>query len=323
MNIKNEILSITAGDINLASSRLRSFKLFHDFEGFVVYRDVTVNNFLRSKYIHIQKKANPFVILLALLGRVLNKKVFYDFDDDHFSRSENIYRLFLFILCNKIIVDTQSRLKFISEKWPIIYHKLNYLPDMLDFDISIIKNDISYIDCDKLDFLWYGYPNNIGSIKFIFQHLRGKKNKKIYIISSSKDEVISNLGELYWDENYCHFVKWEPDILGKFDLNNYIIILNHDWERNSNLKSENKLVLALASGFPVIASKTQAYYDFCVKLGIQQILYLYNNDLDFDLFLKNLSFMKIKVDKNKLNKVVIDSFSKEVIQSNFVKLMLG
>lgn len=321
-NNKAHLLAITAGDINLASSRLRSFKLFQNLDGYFIHRDPSISNLIKSKYVHIQKKTNGLIILLAIFSRLFNKVVIFDFDDDHFSNRENLYRVLLFILSNKIVVDTKSRLNFITQKWPFISNKIFYLPDMLDFNLDIISNDINYSGCDNFDLLWYGYPNNIGSIKFIFEYLAYCRNKNIHVISSSKEDVISNLGNNLWNDEYCKFVKWEPNILEKFNCNNHIVILNHDWERNSNLKSENKLVLALAYGFPVVASNTQAYFDFCDKLNILQILYSPDKNFLFDSFLKTLSNSNVFIDQEKLLEVINNSISKEVIQSGLIKILI-
>jgi glycosyltransferase involved in cell wall biosynthesis len=263
-----KLAAFTCGPISGASSRLRSFYLFSEADsvGLEVIRPETFKEGLSAEVIHIQKVYSYEVLRWMFVYRLLGKKVIYDIDDQ-VNRRREFHRVFIIILLSSILtVDTVPRKFFWKKFFP--FKKIEVINDIVDS--PTLENDL--INCRKnlnsRNFFWLGNSSNFKSIVRVIQ--KDYLLPDHHFIVSMEEAAINKV-----KKNFPHvtFIPWfdgvalDPRVDAKF------MILNHDTDKNSRMKSDNKMVLALAAGFIPLVSNTCAYAALAKRLDADFLIF--------------------------------------------------
>jgi len=266
------IAAYANGDQTVASSRLRSFYLLRDCanNGFAVKRDCGVAEALQANLIHIQKcLRNPKLYLIVVLARILGVRVVFDFDDQPHSIPVGILYYWFFLWSTSVTVDTEIKRIHWQSRLP--WTQVWLIPDVVDIcpEFEEITKISKTFDPEwRKNLFWIGYSGNLASIDTLLHSLKGRKDKLMTVII--EPAAVQKVKVLYpWISIVC----WEVGILEKWDKERGFLMLNHAHTENAYFKSENKMVLALATGFIPIVSRTDAYERLALRLETDYLLY--------------------------------------------------
>ena len=138
-----KIAAFTAGDINMASSRLRSFNIFNSssWKEYQVLFNPDLLSIPKFKYIHIQKMYSPRFIFIAFLARFSGNIVIFDIDDQVNKISHKVALFCMVILSNFVITDTEVRKQYLFNKTK--KKKIFVIPDVVDINCNSNKEEIA------------------------------------------------------------------------------------------------------------------------------------------------------------------------------------
>ena len=266
-----KILALTCGGISVASSRLRSFYPFQaaDKSSYQVNRVLTYQSFVGSDVIHFQKTLNPFQFFLNIFGRLLGKVTVFDVDD----QPHNIFvacAMNMNVLISKlIVVDTEERRAYWVSRYP--FKKVIVIPDVCD-GVATSLPQISYPRVgEELSVVWIGHPTNIWSIESLLKYFQSSSEGlklKLTVISNLSE--LSSFMQLYEKTN---FVEWRENILLEDCDKYHFMILNHDFDDASRMKSDNKMVLSFMAGIMPIVSATPSYKRLAAAVNLEKIVF--------------------------------------------------
>lgn len=266
-----KISAFTIGSENVASSRLRSFYPFYHASkyGIEVFRDQGVRKILESDCLHIQKIFNLKLFLLAVLFRLLGRKVIFDFDDQQYGMRNFIYMILHIWIATYVTTDTEPR-KIYWEKFCFIRKRIVVIPDAIDKPLMHIYQPIK---CEANDLnrniIWIGSESTFGSILPLVKFLKDCRKYKLTVITGGAN--IENLSKIY---PWIKFLKWKMDILFDEEYEGSFMVLNHDVDENTaRLKSDNKMVLAIAAGLIPVVSRTFSYERLASRLSAINLVY--------------------------------------------------
>ena len=125
--------------------------------------------------------------------------------------------------------------------------------------------------------VWFGYPESYTKSMACFQdallRLHGAGEIDYTIVTN-----IEKFGEIPHNNILAYDHNTFPEVIAGFD----ICISSHvplDFSMSTYWKSENKAVLAINRGVPVIASRTPAHQRLFAACGVQEFLFDNNNEL--------------------------------------------
>lgn len=263
------IAAYAVGDIGVASSRLRSFYLFQSSAdyGVDVCRNPGIWQSLKYGYLHLQKRYKPKYIAQALIFRLLGKKVIFDLDDN----PKGIYELAIIVLMKIVTIvttDTDARRSYFARY--VNKNKIIVLPDVLDVNPDKIDQVVSRKSSQSRGIFWIGHRDNLGSIEKLFDIVTLHKDYHMVVATN----LLRN-DELHNKYPKVKFIDWRLDISLNPSIDAAYMVLNHDaiFDPNSIYKSENKMVLAIASGLVPIVSRTPSYEALAKVLEAERLIF--------------------------------------------------
>ena len=248
-----KIAAYTIGDINRASSRLRSFYLFEMGKEFNldVIRPDRYRDAVGVDVVHIQKKLNVKTIIAVMIYRLLGIKVIFDIDDQPVGKKAFIGYFLVLFFSSVITVDTEARKQFWSS---FFFKKIIIINDIADSNDLSLKINVRNFKLNPHGFFWIGYSGNLASISDFISLV---KNYKPYKLTVATEQSAITL----FKKNYpfVEFFPWFDGIANDHCINARFMILNHKYDSSALLKSDNKMVLAILAGFIPIVSRTPSY----------------------------------------------------------------
>ena len=311
-----KIAAFTVGDINVASSRLRSYYLFSLGEefGLKILRPTRLIEALECDVIHIQKILSLKIIIAIILYRLHRKLVIFDIDDQPGKKIKSFLGcLLIMYLASVITVDSEYR-KIFWDKY-LFYKKIIVINDVADTNDMQPTFKIRKYNFDKINFIWIGHKSNIASIEKFIELLKIKKNFQLIICTN--DSEIPNLIDKY---PHINFLGWNKEIMFDNSIEAQFMILNHNFDHSSNLKSDNKMVLAVLAGFIPIVSRTPSYSKLASELDANYLVF----DSFYEVFHLSEIISQGKIElfnKDNLN-FIIANYSRKAVLSKFISQIL-
>ncbi len=175
------------------------------------------------------------------------------------------------------LVPTPEMQKFIQ----IYTHKkVEVLIDPIDFGLMASEKKRSDIT-RGMRVVWFGYPESYGKSMSLFEgrliemHRTGEIQFHIISKNDSYGESPTGFMHEYTPETF-------PGLISHFD----VCVLSHmpfDFSISTQWKSENKAVLAINRGLPVIASNTPAYQRLLKACNQEEFLFSTKDELSTGL----------------------------------------
>lgn len=250
------IAAVTIGSIDVASSRLRSFYLFTDSEHFnyKVIRTESIYDIFCADVFHLQKVLSFKFYFTAVLRRLFGKCVVFDFDDQRAGFKSTLAMLANMLVANVVTTDTEYRKDFWNSYLP--RKKIIVLPDVIDIDpnLQMPSIDLSVVNKCKKEIVWLGNANNIPSIIPLVLHLKEHPDLKMTLIVDS-----NSVAHVSCQYPWVEVVSWNKEIIYEKRFQGCSMVLNHGIDSEGLLKSDNKMVLAIAAGIVPVVSNTPAY----------------------------------------------------------------
>jgi hypothetical protein len=301
---------IPLGDENLASSRLRCYKLregleragFNSIIGFDTSCDILI----------IQKNTGDIAIDAAFACKRKSRVLIFDIDD-FFDCPEFLYKAQLLVSLADVVTTATPEQGILAGE---LFHGLSKdrifcLPNPIDYNLLEPINKFHEMS-QSLKIVWFGnienFPNYILSRESIPR--------------SFEFHAITNASACDVDRYpHCHFHEWSynsfSDMLSKFD----VCLLSHQGSEILNAKSANKMVTAIVHGLPVVASSTPDYQRVAHLAGLDD--WIYDDELTLNLCLEKL---KDPIERNayisKAQQVVNSKFHIDKITMNFLDIVL-
>lgn len=263
-----KIAAYTIGDIGRASSRLRSFYLFSlaDEYNLEVIRPISYRDALNCDVVHLQKILSCKLILWVLVYRLFGLKVIYDLDDKP-SSNKAFWGFFTIMLLSSVItLNTEAHktywIKYLFYKKIVV---INDIADTNDCALSIKNRRCSVV---PYSFFWIGYACNIKSIERFINMCDAYED--FTLIASTEESALESLKMRY---RSVEFIPWYDGVAFDDRVNARFMILNHNLDKASVLKSDNKMVLAILAGFVPFVSRTPSYEKLANSLGCDFLVY--------------------------------------------------
>ncbi len=168
-----------------------------------------------------------------------------------------------------------------------------------------------------LKIVWFGYPDSYQKSMIAHEHtlttLHLEKEIEYHIVTKNKHygKVQNCIIHQYTPETF-------PALLQTFDA----CVLSHvptDFDVNTYCKSENKAVLAINRGVPVIASKTPAYQRLLTNCGLENYLFTSNSGI-VELINKLRSFEERSHYLQLSQEYVLKNYSSQKMVKDWVKI---
>ncbi|CAK0772873.1 conserved hypothetical protein [Gammaproteobacteria bacterium] len=310
-----KIAAYSISGIERASSRLRSFYLFSFAKefGLEVSRPSRYRDALSCDVVHIQKILTYKLIIWMVIFRVFGLRIVFDIDDQPMGRKSFLgYWLALF-LSSVITVDTEARRNYWKNY--LFFKKIIVINDIADTNDVELKIRERRNSLDNHSFFWIGYSCNLQSLDGFVEFV--KNSTKYKLIVSTEKEAIATLKNRY---PFIKFVPWFDGVAYDDCIEAKFMILNHNLDQSSLLKSENKMVLAMLAGFVPIVSRTPSYEKLAQSLDADFLLFDHIDDVagiatnlaetDFHAFFeRSLDFINL----NYSRKAVLSCFNKKVL----------
>ena len=263
-----------AATINSASSRLRCFGLAKELAkiGYHTSFGVAVGNL--PDVFFVQKIVNPEVLELAQLVKRAGGTVIYDIDDygdlglAGLKADAETFSQFMHLV-SIIVVDTTFRQQVLQRE-----------PTFSDVDTMwVIPDPIDYIDSSlpeiqpkqtrsKLRGCWFGNaPNIIPALPYLLEVEKADEVADISVLTNRAyvDDINTRLPQL---ATSTWVLETFPAILSSMDF----CILIHDVTIAGLQKSNNKMLAALAMGVVPFVSRTPAYAQTAVQMGMSELI---------------------------------------------------
>ncbi len=151
--------------------------------------------------------------------------------------------------------------------------RVEVLPDPVDFHLDAPRPRLhAGPGADEpLRLAWFGYPESYEKsmvpLQPVFEALAARRRATLSVITSASDPGPRPYGSLR---------RYQPGtILAELDRHD-AVVLSHvafDFSVNTHHKSENKAVLAIHRGLPVVATCTPAYARLLTGLGLDDWLF--------------------------------------------------
>lgn len=313
MRIK--IAAFTIGDSNRASSRLRSFYLFDYAESFdlEVSRPARFRDALSVDVVHIQKKLTIKTIIAVAIYRLLGIKVVFDIDDQPVGKKAFLGYFLVLFFSSTITVDTEARKQY----WASFFlRKTVVINDIADSSNRKLKINNRSCKINSHGFFWIGYADNIASLDDFIGLLNRHAKYKLTVATEKKAIPLLKIRYPLVD-----FFSWFDGIANDDCIDAKFMVLNHNHDASSLLKSENKMVLAILSGFVPIVSRTASYEKLANSLGANFLVF--DNIQDAVEISKKISSLDFETFFQRSLTFISENYSREAVLSDFKKRVLG
>ena len=244
---------------NYASSRLRC--LFHH-QNINKYHNENFQSSLTidddSKVLIITQKCNNIDKVREFKKKDRNNIVIYDIVDNYY-QNETVRKLFA--ICDYITVANETQEIQVKKH---ITKKVFVIPDAIDYE-NDIKSD--YIEFNN-NFVWFG---NNGNINYMLPFIREIKKTNYNINLIGQCSYIRNKAKdiKCVDWNYRTFIQ---------ELRKHSVsIIGHATDQQQ--KSNNKLLVSIANGLPVISCNSKSYSNILKKFDLNYAIVNNRQDL--------------------------------------------
>ena len=311
------ITAVTCGNIDTASSRLRSFYLFnHALEdGFIVKRSEELSDIISADIFHLQKKFGYKLFFASVMRRLMGKVVIFDFDDQKSGFKGTVLMLLYILVANIITTDTEGRRKYWNRY--LKFKRFHVVPDVIDIssEFKFISN-FENIHDRSYKLVWTGNANNIKSIEPLLTMLHKKTKFKITMVVDSKSAM-----EISAQYPWVAVVTWRKDIIFDSQFRNSFMILNHAIDQEAVLKSDNKMVLAIAAGVVPIVSRTPAYHALATALDAEKLVF--DSFEDIEKIISNINHHWVQKFLSRSQQYIENHYSSINVYNNFKQKILG
>lgn len=216
---------------------------------------------------HFQKTLLPQFTLVHLICKIFGKKTVYDIDDQPHNAIVAVLMFTNAFLCDVLTVDTNEREKYWASFFS--WKKVVVIPDVLDVgELKLLESPSRSRDkSKKASLVWIGHPLNVSSIESLLQI--DHSDRYALTVITAKEHLIA----LKMKHPNVSFVPWEKDILFNRDMRFDFMILNHQGGEVAEMKSDNKMALAIAAGIMPIVSDTPSYRRLARNLGYEKFIF--------------------------------------------------
>lgn len=272
------VAAITISDLKVASSRLRSFYLFHYGERYdlCVTRPSSLRGCLAADVLHIQKVVWPRYLAVAFLFRLAGKQVIFDLDDQPEAYGLGLGFLgrvatwlawaSMIAISSRVTTDTPER----ADYWRRFgVRSISVIPDAIDSEPDAPFPGIEgfqYRGHERI--VWVGYESNLPSIQRLIDRLANQSEIQLTVVTGDKA-----VEQIHGNWPWVRARRWANDVMQAEEFRMSAMVLNHDAGAASLMKSENKFVLAIASGIVPIVSNTPAYARLARALNAERLVF--------------------------------------------------
>jgi len=255
------IAGIAVADRRVASARLRLYSLLEalpkDFSYSILSDFDNPDGALAAcDILYVQKAAWKPVVELCRRARSLGKTIIYDIDDD-FGVWPNMHEETLCALASLITVDTFRRAELIRT---LTQAPVRVLPCMIDLADDPARRP-PRLRARLETACTFGNHDNVTQAVPWLSALKSRSVRALII----GPESAANLSA------HGRFIAYR---LGSFvsDLSEAdLAVLQHPDDELGNRKDNNRLIMAMSLGMPVIASNTQAYVETLSEVGFPEL----------------------------------------------------
>ena len=304
------------GDINSASSRLRSYYLFdpENTGDIVIYRNAKGIKSIYCDILHLQKCYQPIHFLNAIIFRLLGKTVIFDIDDQAVKLKHRFAIIVMLKISNTVTTDTEERKIYLSKY--IDKNKIHVLHDIVDISPRMDINSYIVPQRNIENIAWIGHRDNFESIcKIINSKLVNSKFGIIVVTNITQDN------KLVKEYPSIKFINWSIDIMLGTEVDAKYVVLSHNatCDKNAVYKSENKMVLSIASGFIPIVSRSPSYSRLAKKINAECLLF--DNISDIPNIIRSLTVKWEKDFFNRSKRYIVNNYSQKAVFSEFKSLV--
>ncbi len=282
------IAFLPGGPIDFASSRLRCYGLAQELSRIGYATQIGIAPGDAVDVLFVQKRIDEIILAAAKTVKNAGGLVIYDIDDygdalAWFNVSEEVHSAFI-SQCDVICVDTDVRREVFAAD-PVyagIPHKW-IVPDPIDYigsqEQAVSERGTSDRSGDGLVCCWFGNATNIVAAAPYLEAASKSPNVDSVEIISNKD-YLGRLGEMF--PRY-RVEAWKletfPQRLRQADF----CLLVHDSNLEGAQKSNNKMLASLALGVIPFLSRTPAYENTALVMGLEALLLDSPDDLPLKL----------------------------------------
>lgn len=239
-----KILGIPKSDKHSASCRIRYYEFLEYLpEGFSAskYKDK-----LDCDILYVQKIVDDWVLEVVKKAQKVGIPVVYDRDDVRkIWGTPNHFKMIK--MADVITTDTEERkVNFEQQTDKPVY----VVPDGLDYGVSQ-KDRIEIRELNRI--VTFGNAASIGKSARYINEIKGKK----YYITKKKHKELN-----------AKFIQWNRKTFIRNLRKHDVAIIVHDNTEIENMKSNNRLLVCMAIGMPVIVSNTIAYRKTIEDVGL-------------------------------------------------------
>lgn len=263
-----KIAAYTVGDINVASSRLRSFYLFYfsSNHGVNVLRGLTIWQSLQCEYLHLQSCYVPRYVLQAVLFRLLGRRVFFDVCDIPTRKIHFAFLVLTAMIANTVTVPLDTTRTYLSKY--VAARKIVVISDVIDVAPNKVGKLAFVRNVGSKGIFWTGHPGNLDSIEEFIKIIRFHEEYKLIVLTR-----LSEIGRFIQSYPWVTFLDWSLDSAFDCKIDIGYALLNHAADSAALYKCENKMVLSIALGLIPIVSRTPAYEALAKQLGADRLVF--------------------------------------------------
>jgi hypothetical protein len=257
-----KISFLPLGDANIASSRLRCYKLKDGLEKKNILCQIGFDD--SCDILFIQKKTDEIALESAALCRQKGKILIFDIDDfpecPIFRKNSQT----LASQADAITTATPEQKKIACSIFKRIPEsKVFCLPNPIDYDLVTPNKKIHDVSI-PLKIVWFGNIENYP--EWLMGPLSTLKDVELHAITNVSSDILREYPYInFHDWTYSDF----SEMISSFDL----CILDHSGSEIINSKSANKMVTAISHGLPVLASRTPDYQRLAKFAGVDDWLF--------------------------------------------------
>lgn len=246
------IRALPIGGLDTASSRIRCYRFLEnlpqdEFDVDLLSR-VLAEGRVDFEVLYIQKAAHGHVLDLAREAIGMGIKVLYDIDEA-FGLYKGMHEAELCQIATAVTVDTEARAALVRT---LTTRPVHVVPDCLDYTTGELRRA--------------PLREELRSV-VTFGNIESLRATRPYLEQVPRHLRRAYVGRPAGQIPHCEYIEWRLNSfvfnLTRFDA----CVLVHDNDGAGNLKSNNRLLVAMSVGLPAIVSNTPAYAETVRAIG--------------------------------------------------------